>query len=129
MITEVSHNLAKPKALGQWPYDSTTSNISACNSFLFFHKGVPVNRALFVLLVLSAFPIYPQDVTTAITGGNLVNTNGAAPLENAIILMNGNRITQVGPGTEVEIPPEVEVISAKGKWIIPGLINAHLMKL
>ncbi|UCH11665.1 MAG: amidohydrolase family protein, partial [Fidelibacterota bacterium] len=40
--------------------------------------------------------------------------------------MSGNRITQVGPDTEVEIPPEVEVISAKDKWIIPGLIDAHI---
>ncbi|UCD37619.1 MAG: amidohydrolase, partial [Fidelibacterota bacterium] len=85
-----------------------------------------MKRAFFVQLLLVAFPIYSQHITTAITGGTLVNTNGEAPLKNAVVLMSGNRITQVGPGTEVGIPPEVAVISAKDKWIIPGLIDAHI---
>jgi len=34
-------------------------------------------------------------------------------------------ITQIGPTAEIEIPPDCRVIALPGKYVIPGLINAH----
>ncbi len=85
-----------------------------------------MNRRFFVLVFLFTFPLYAQKATTAIIGGTLVNTDGSPPIENATILLAGEEILQAGPAETIEVPPGVEIISAKGKWIIPGLIDAHI---
>jgi imidazolonepropionase-like amidohydrolase len=64
--------------------------------------------------------------TLALVGGTLVNTDGSPPLPNAVILIEKNRITRVGVTEEVKIPEDAEVIRTAGKWIIPGLIDAHI---
>ena len=47
----------------------------------------------------------------------------ADPIENGTVLIDGGKITAVG--TDVEIPAGSEVIDASGKWVTPGLIDAH----
>src|SRR5262249_54832733 len=42
-----------------------------------------------------------------------------------IVVENG-RIRDVGPRNEVRVPKDAQVIDARGKWIIPGLIDAHV---
>jgi imidazolonepropionase-like amidohydrolase len=62
--------------------------------------------------------------TLVIQGGTLVDGNGGAPLANATIVIQGNRITAVGRAGEVQAPAGAQVINAAGKWITPGLIDA-----
>jgi len=64
--------------------------------------------------------------TLALVGGTLINTDGTDPLPNVVILVKQNRITRVGLVEEVAIPEGAEVIRTAGKWIIPGLIDAHI---
>lgn len=89
-----------------------------------------MNRRLVILALLIFHflnaQLNAQNVTTAIIGGTLVNTNGSPPVENSVILLSGEKILQAGPADAVEVPPGTEVISAEGKWIIPGLIDAHI---
>ncbi|HEY2227680.1 MAG TPA: amidohydrolase family protein [Xanthobacteraceae bacterium] len=59
-----------------------------------------------------------------IQGGTLVDGNGGPPLANAVIVIQGNRITAVGAAGEVQVPASAQVINAAGKWITPGLIDA-----
>lgn len=56
-----------------------------------------------------------------IEGGTLIDGNGGAVLENAIIVIEGNRITDVGPAGQVDIPDGAQIIDAAGKWVLPGL--------
>ena len=50
---------------------------------------------------------------TAIVGGTVVNIGGGAPVENAVVLIEGEKIKSIGPaGTEV--PAGAEVIRAAG---------------
>jgi hypothetical protein len=62
---------------------------------------------------------------TVIEGGTLIDGTGAAPLSNAVIVMQGNRITAVGAQGQVTIPAGATRIDARGRFIIPGLIDAH----
>lgn len=78
------------------------------------------------LLLALVFPLSGQQVTTALVGGTLINTNGDAPIENAVILINDNTITMAGPADDIKIPDGAQIISTTGKWIIPGLIDAHV---
>lgn len=46
-------------------------------------------------------------------------------IENATIVVEGNRITAVGPSGSIRVPASAHRIEAKGKTIIPGLIDVH----
>ena len=89
-----------------------------------------VNRALSsfaVLIFLTAFILTAQAAaTTAIVGGTVVDLDGEAPIENAVILVEGERIAAIGDAGSVNIPDGAEQIDANGAWLIPGLMNMHV---
>src|SRR5258706_13694470 len=59
-----------------------------------------------------------------IQGGTLIDGNGGAPFANSVIVIQGNRITQVGRAGQVQVPAGAQVINAAGKRITPGLSDA-----
>lgn len=59
----------------------------------------------------------------ALTGATVIDGTGAAPIRNATVVMRNGRIACVG---QCEMGAEVHTIDARGKWIIPGLIDAHV---
>jgi imidazolonepropionase-like amidohydrolase len=69
-----------------------------------------------------------QSAVTAIVGGTIVDGNGGPPMADAVVLIAGARITAVGPRRAVSIPAEARQIDARGRWVLPGLIdtNVHL---
>lgn len=60
-------------------------------------------------------------MTLLIRGGKVLT--GAGSLEAVDILVQGERIAAVGP--DLAAPPDVQVLDASGRIIVPGLINAH----
>ena len=46
-------------------------------------------------------------------------------IDNATIVVEGNRITQVGPSSSVQVPASARRIDVRGKTIVPGLIDVH----
>jgi imidazolonepropionase-like amidohydrolase len=62
-----------------------------------------------------------------IKNGTLIDGSGRAPVTNALIAVEGNRITHIGPadGSMRAETPDDTVIDATGKFILPGLIDAH----
>jgi imidazolonepropionase-like amidohydrolase len=61
----------------------------------------------------------------AFTGARVFDGSDRAPLENAILIVRDGRIEAVGPAGRITIPDGAERVSVAGKWIIPGLVNAH----
>ncbi|HYU31690.1 MAG TPA: amidohydrolase family protein [Thermoanaerobaculia bacterium] len=59
----------------------------------------------------------------AVRAGRLIDGTGAAPVRDAVILIEGDRITAVGPG--LSIPPGTEVIDLSHSTVLPGLIDCH----
>lgn len=62
-----------------------------------------------------------------LTGATLIDGNGGAPLENAAAHVVGERIAWVGG--MADLPREAldaEQIDVSGKWLLPGLIDAHI---
>src|SRR5206468_8069349 len=49
---------------------------------------------------------------------------GAAPVKNAVILIQGERITAVG--SNVPIPRGAAVVDLSGYTVLPGFIDAHV---
>src|SRR3989442_8245838 len=66
----------------------------------------------------------PQPQVTAIRAGTLIDGTGGAPIKNAVILVQGGRITAVGVG--VAVPGGATVIDLSGFTVLPGFIDAHV---
>ena len=61
----------------------------------------------------------------ALVGATVIDGSGRAPLTNAVIVVRGSRIDTIVPAQGYEIPRHTRVVDVSGKWIIPGLIDAH----
>jgi imidazolonepropionase-like amidohydrolase len=46
-------------------------------------------------------------------------------MDDAVVIVEGDRIHSVGGVGDIEVPTGAEVIDVAGKWIMPGLINCH----
>ncbi len=57
--------------------------------------------------------------------GRLIDGTGAAPVEDGVVVIRGERIACAGPAARCEIPAGAEVIDASGGTILPGLIDLH----
>src|SRR5439155_25450294 len=77
------------------------------------------------LLVAPLVSIAQTPGVLVIDGGTLIDGNGGAPVPNAAIVIQGNRITTVGRKGQTAYPPNAQVIQADGKFIIPGLWDSH----
>lgn len=59
-------------------------------------------------------------------GGTLIDGTGRAPVADAIVVVEGNRIKAVGTRGQVAVPAGARVIRLAGRTILPGLIDGHL---
>ena len=81
------------------------------------------------LLSLSANPGPgggPQSSVKALVGGRIIDGFGGTPIENGILLIEGERIIAMGPAAEVTVPAGAEIISTEGMSVLPGLWDAHV---
>jgi hypothetical protein len=60
-----------------------------------------------------------------IDGGTLIDGNGGAPVRDALVIIQGNKITTVARKGQTSYPANAQVIRADGKFIIPGLWDSH----
>lgn len=65
-------------------------------------------------------------VTLAIRGGSLIDGTGHAPVPDATVLVEGDRITAAGPSAQITVPEGATVVEAAGRTVIPGLIDMHV---
>src|SRR5580658_2550172 len=80
--------------------------------------------ATLVMLWAVVAPAQPPK-RIALVGGMLLDGYEVPPLHHAAVLIEGNRIVQVGPASEVKIPPDATVIDTSGRTMMPGLIELH----
>ncbi len=58
--------------------------------------------------------------------GRLIDGTGSPPTKQAIIIIEKEKIKEIGKASEIEIPDEAKLIDASSKTIMPGLIDSHL---
>ncbi|HSM60741.1 MAG TPA: amidohydrolase family protein, partial [Longimicrobiales bacterium] len=61
----------------------------------------------------------------AITDVVLVDGTGAPARTGMTVLVEGDRIAAVGPGSSVPIPPEAELVNGAGRTLTPGWVMLH----
>src|SRR5258707_4546390 len=67
----------------------------------------------------------PAARTIAVRAGRLFDSKAGRMLTNQIVVLQGERIIDVGPAAQVKIPAGAEVIDLSGATVLPGLIDAH----
>jgi imidazolonepropionase-like amidohydrolase len=81
---------------------------------------------LFIALLGSVAPLWSQTPrVVAIRAGHLFNSKSGTMLTNQVVLIDGEKITDVGPADRVQIPAGVQVIDLSQATVLPGLIDAH----
>ena len=70
-------------------------------------------------------PPYRSDRPIAIVGGLLIDATGAAPRHDMTVLIDRDRIVEVGPMEQVKVPSGAQVIDAAGMTVMPGLIDSN----
>lgn len=78
-----------------------------------------------LLLAAASFPRAQQPDVRVFTGARIVDGTGAAPIDNAVLVIRDGRIADVGSAARVSVPPGAERISVAGRTIMPGLVNSH----
>ncbi|MFB3097095.1 MAG: hypothetical protein ACE1ZZ_00305, partial [Dehalococcoidia bacterium] len=61
-----------------------------------------------------------------VVGATLIDGTGAPPVPETTLVIEDGRILQIGRRGEVPIPAGAQIIEAEGKYLIPGLIDAHV---
>jgi imidazolonepropionase-like amidohydrolase len=87
-------------------------------------SGIAVVAAL--LLAWGASPAHSQARTTVFEGARLITGDGSAPIENAVVVVTGDRITAVGRRGEVAAPPGAVRVDLTGKTVMPALVDDHV---
>jgi imidazolonepropionase-like amidohydrolase len=62
----------------------------------------------------------------AIVGATLIDGTGAPARPDSVIVVRGDRIQAAGSRAEVPIPKGVRIIDGRGRWVMPGLVDAHV---
>lgn len=63
--------------------------------------------------------------TTVIRAARLIDGTGAAPIENGVVVVTGDRIVAAGAHGRVQAPAGARVIDLGDATLMPGLIDAH----
>ena len=81
--------------------------------------------ALLLLSTLTAPPALAQE-TTVYVGATVVDCTGRGAVADGVVIVDGERISAVGKRSDMKIPTGVKVVNLRGKWLVPGLVDAHI---
>jgi len=85
-------------------------------------------RACLFALLFASFPSLAEPLL-AIVGASVVHPerdSGPAVDADQTVIIAGDRIVAVGPVKSTRVPRGAARIEGKGKWIVPGLVDAHV---
>ena len=87
-------------------------------------------HVILILAITSGFGVLAQaagaDQVKAIVGATVVDLHGNEPIEDAVVLIDGEKITAIGNAATVDVPATADIINAEGTWLIPGMMNMHV---
>src|SRR6202162_2549591 len=67
----------------------------------------------------------PAPRMVAVRAGRLFDSKTGQMLTKQVVVLSGERITEVGPEGQVKIPAGAEVIDLRQATVLPGLIDGH----
>jgi imidazolonepropionase-like amidohydrolase len=67
----------------------------------------------------------PDSGVVAVRAGRLFDSVSGRMLTRQLVVVRGERIVEVGPESQVKVPPGARVIDLSQATVVPGLIDAH----
>jgi len=84
-------------------------------------------RVLLIVPLLVLLTAVNSDAQpTAIVGATLIDGTGAAPVTDAVVLIDGRKIAAAGRRGQIHVPAGTKEIDGTGKFVIPGLMDANV---
>ena len=74
---------------------------------------------------VGAYKCPPAPEVVAVRAGRLFDSKSGQMLTNQVVLLRGDRITDVGSQSQVKIPAGVRIIDLSQATVLPGIIDVH----
>jgi imidazolonepropionase-like amidohydrolase len=71
------------------------------------------------------FQCRPASGMVAVRAGRLFDSKSGQLLANQVVLIEGERIAEVGAEAQIKVPADAQVIDLSAATVLPGLIDAH----
>jgi imidazolonepropionase-like amidohydrolase len=86
-----------------------------------------MKRTVFALVAIAAGAalLHAQPPVTIFENGTVIIGDGKA-LNNASVVVTGDRITQVGPAASIKAPAGAARVSLAGKTLMPAIVDTHV---
>lgn len=81
--------------------------------------------ALLWFAAASAAQAQQNSAVLVLQGGTVIDVQTGRLLPDTTVLIRGNRVEQVAPTAQVQVPAGAQVINTAGKFIMPGLWDTH----
>ena len=81
-----------------------------------------------IIVILAAvllFAANSQAQVTVLTRATVIDGTGAGPQKDLTIVLENGRIRELEPSSKISKPDGAIVVDLDGKFIVPGIINAH----
>lgn len=93
-----------------------------------FIKNISIKyRFIISILLLNACIGFSQnEKVKVLIGGTLIDGFGSDPIKNSVVIIEGERIKEVGTIGTMDIPANAEIISTEGMTVLPGLWDMHV---
>ncbi|MET0532619.1 MAG: amidohydrolase family protein [Steroidobacter sp.] len=82
-------------------------------------------RVAAMVLALAVYAPAPA-ATTVLKEFTLIDGTGRPPVPRSAVILDGERISWVGPASKLQIPAGATVVDLAGKFVMPGLIDNHV---
>jgi imidazolonepropionase-like amidohydrolase len=89
-----------------------------------FHHYLRAAAAVGLCLLLACRSKEPDGI--ALLGATLIDGSGGPPIPVAAVVIRRGHIESVGSRADFQLPPRTTELDLTGRWIIPGLVDAHV---
>jgi imidazolonepropionase-like amidohydrolase len=89
-----------------------------------------MKRIIFSLILLAVSAAVGQSnpldsKTTAFVGVNVIPMDKERVLQNQTVIVKNGLIAEIGDAKKIKMPKDAQIVDAKGKYLIPGLVDMH----
>src|SRR6266403_2379727 len=81
---------------------------------------------IILALALSIFALTARAEKIALVNGTIINPDKSQIVQNATIIIDGDKIAAAGDAKTISTPKDARLIDCKGKFILPGYIDTHI---
>src|SRR5262245_4328893 len=78
-----------------------------------------------VVLAVLTLSIDAQERAVMFEGARLIDGNGGAPIDDSAFVVENGRFTAIGKRGEIAAPRGGNVVSLRGKTVMPALVDTH----